>query len=255
MWRPMWIGQTASTPSSLRRHQLRWLGSLGLLLSLSSSPTIAGATVLRFMLDTSSLSGVTATLAFDFLNYDPASNSVTVTDFFTDGILGAASSVGSVTGTLPPGPVTLADSDFFNEFLQPLTLGNTVSFTLNLTEHAPSGSPLDGFSFYLLNATATLSLFATNDPIGGDALFAVDIDGASDGIRYPFDYAGTGDPVTWTLEPVTVPLPSTALLIGAGLLGGLAARRRDSLHTVGRATARRCPTVQPVGCTHRTPSF
>lgn len=199
------------------------------------APLTVSATVLQFTLNTSPLSGTNASLAFDFLNYDPAPNSVIINDFFTDGILGVASTVGDVTGTLIPGPVTLADADLFNEFLQLLTLGNTVSFTLNLTEHAPSGSPFDGFSFYLLNATATLSLFATDDPTRGDALFAMDIDGTPSGIRYPFTYAGTGEPVTWTLEPVTVPLPSTVLLIGAGLLGGLAARRRSGFCAVGRA--------------------
>lgn len=222
LWRPIGIGQTASTLSSLRRRKLRWLGSLSLLLSLSSGPTVAGATALQFVLDTTSLSGVTATLALDFLDYDPAHNSVMIDAFFTDGTLGSASTLGGATGTLPPGPVMLTDSDFFNEFLQPLTLGNTVSFTLNLTEHAPSGSPPDAFSFFLLDATATLPLFATDDPTGAGALFQVDIDGTAGGGLSSFNALQAN--VTWTVT--AVPLPSTAWLLGAGVRGGLAARRR-----------------------------
>jgi hypothetical protein len=200
---------------------------------LSGGSTLAGATALQFTLDTSSLFGADAHLAFDFLNYDPAPNRVTINAFFTDGTLGAARTLGGAAGTLSPGPVTLTDTDLFNEFLQPITLGNTVSFTLSLTEHAPSGSPQDAFSFFLLDAPSDptqvlLPLFATDDPTGADALFQVDIDGTPNGARYPFVYADISVPVTWTLEPVAVavPLPSTALLLGAGLLGGMAARRR-----------------------------
>jgi hypothetical protein len=177
------------------------------------------------------LSGTSAYLAFDFLNSDPTPNSATISDFLTDGTLGAASTIiteGGVTGTLIPGPVTLTDTEFFNEFRQVITLGKQLSFTLTLTENAPSGSPLDSFSFFLLD-DALSPLFDTDDPTGAGALFAVDIDGAPGGARSPFNYAGAGEPVTWTLEPVAaVPLPSTALLIGAGLLGGLAARRRTN---------------------------
>jgi hypothetical protein len=168
-------------------------------------------------------------LAFDFIDGDSISgnNTVVVSDFYTTVTLGNSSVSGGVTGTLIPGPVKLTDSGFFNEFLQELTLGDTIRFTLNLTEQRASGSPTpDSFVFFLLD-DLLLPLFATTDPTSADALFAVDIDGTSGGVRYNFAYAGTNDPVTWTLEPVaSVPLPSTALLMGAGLLGGLAARRR-----------------------------
>jgi len=195
------------------------------------------------MLDTSSLSGVTATLAFDFIGNDgdTGNNTVTISDFYTDGALNLTSSsiVNGVTLTTPsppgPFPIQLTDSALFNEFLQPMTLKTTLSFTVELTEQQGSGgfSP-DSFAFFLLDASY-FPLFATDDPTGGDALFAVDIDGSSSGIRYSFTYADSGQPVTWMLEPVTVPLPSTALLIGAGLLGGLAARRRSGFCAVGRA--------------------
>ena len=198
-----------------------------------ATPLPASATALQFTLDTSSLSGTVAQLAFDFIDGDGVvNNTVIVSDFYTTGTLGNSSFSGGVTVTNPgPFPVTLTDTDFFNEFLQEITLGNSVSFTLNLTQQAPSGLLPDSFSFFLLNSTATLPLFATTDDLDPDfsagTLFQVDIDGSSNGVVYNFAPADTGSAVTWTVEPVaSVPLPSTALLLGAGLLGGLAARRR-----------------------------
>ena len=167
-------------------------------------------------------------MAFDFIDGDGVmNNTVVVSDFSTDGTLGTASTSGNVTGTLISGPVTLTDTDFFNEFLQEIALGNSVSFTLNLTENAPSGSPPDSFAFFLLDVVTFLPLFETTDPTSAGALFAVDINGTSSGMLYNFAPTDTGSGVTWIVAPVaSVPLPSTALLIGAGLLGGLAARWR-----------------------------
>jgi len=230
LWRPIGSGQTASTLSSLRRRKLRWLGSLSLLLSLSSGPTVAGATALQFVLDTTSLSGVTATLALDLIGNDggTGNNTVTISDFYTDGALDLTGSsiVNGVTVTTPsppgPFPVILADTDLFNEFLQPLALGTTLRFTLNLTERRATGMFSDAFSFFLLNGAATLPLFATDDPTGAGALFQVDIDGTAGGGLSSFNALQAN--VTWTVT--AVPLPSTAWLLGAGVLGGLAARRR-----------------------------
>jgi hypothetical protein len=117
------------------------------------------------------------------------------------------------------------DSDFFNEFLQELTLGDTIRFTLNLTEQRASGSPTpDSFSFFLLDASWS-PLFATTDPLGSNALFAVDLDGTSSGNLQIFTPITAGP--TWTVMPPTsVSLPSTVVLLGAGLLAGIAARRR-----------------------------
>ncbi|MBK8753244.1 MAG: NF038129 family PEP-CTERM protein [Candidatus Competibacteraceae bacterium] len=194
---------------------------------LWAGPTPAHATTLQFSLDTTPLAGTAASLAFDFISGDDilGNNAVVVSNFYTTGTLGKNSASGGVTGTLIPGPVTLTDTEFFNEFLQELTfLDNTVSFTLNLTEHFASGSRFpDSFAFFLLDDQLS-PLFATTDPTG--ALFAVDIDGTPGGTRYLFNYAGASTPVTWTLESVAVPLPSTALLFGAGLLGWVAGRRR-----------------------------
>ena len=194
-----------------------------------AGPAPVSATTLQFTFDAGSLAGTAASLAFDFIDGDgiAGNNTVVVSDFYTTGTLGNSSFSGGVTVTNPgPFPVTLTDTVFFNEFLQEITLGNSVSFTLNLTENMPSGSLPDSFAFFLLDNTLS-PLFDTTDSTGAGALFAVDIDGTSSSFPYNFAPTDTDVAVTWTLEPVaSVPLPSTALLIGAGLLGGLAARRR-----------------------------
>jgi hypothetical protein len=88
----------------------------------------------------------------------------------------------------------------------------------------------DSFSFFLLDDSLfPLPLFATTDPTGADALFIVDIDGTSGGNLQIFDSINTG--VTWTVTPPTaVPLPSTALLLGVGVLGWVAQRRYFKNH-------------------------
>ncbi|HRF45542.1 MAG TPA: NF038129 family PEP-CTERM protein [Candidatus Competibacteraceae bacterium] len=200
------------------------------------APLTASATVLHFTLETPSLLGTTAFLAFDFLDGDSVvNNTVTISDFATNGTLDVASPTGGASGTLIPGPVTLTDSSPFNSFLQALTLGTTLSFRVNLTEQPSVALFPDSFVFSLLNNTFS-PLFATTDPFLLDALFAVDIDGSPSGALYPFAPTDTGSTVTWTVGPVaSIPLPSTAFLIGAGLLGGLAARRRSGFCAVGRA--------------------
>lgn len=87
-------------------------------------------------------------LAFDFIGNDgiASNNTVVVSDFYTSGTLGNSSSLGGVLAIHPsppgPFPIALTDTLFFNEFLQELTLGATVSFTLNLTGQWASGSLL-----------------------------------------------------------------------------------------------------------------
>jgi hypothetical protein len=135
---------------------------------------------------------------------------------------------GDVSGSLIPGPLTLTNTFLFNSFLQPLTLGNTLSFTLTLTEQSDGGI-LDSFSFSLLDDFFAPLFATTDDPdpdFSGGALFQVDIDGSPDGILRTYAPVDADLAVSWAVAPVAaVPLPSTVWLLGAGWLGGLAARR------------------------------
>lgn len=194
------------------------------------APLSASATVLQFTLDTPSLSGTAAYLAFDFIDGDGVSgnNTAVISGFSTDGTLdnNAVEIDGDVSGTLIPGPLTLVDTGF-SSFLQPLTFGSTLSFTLTLTQQSAGGQIPDSFSFSLLD-TFLAPLFATTDDpdpdFSGGALFQVDIDGSHGGELLLFEAVDAE--VTWTVTPVAaVPLPSTVWLLGTGLLGGFAARR------------------------------
>jgi hypothetical protein len=206
---------------SPRRAICRML--LGLALLCVSIP--AYAVPITISVDTTALAGTSAQLAFDFIDGDGPSNSVTVTGFSTDGVLGAASATGGVSGTLP-GVVTLTDTDFFNELLTGLVLGTTLSFTFDTTANA--GSSPDQFSVFLLDAGGSASLFPTIDPTGADALLAFDIDAA--GTLALFNAVDGRVLVTQTgpSVPTTVPEPTTLMLVGAGAVMVASRLRRRS---------------------------
>jgi hypothetical protein len=170
------------------------------------------ATPIEITVDTSSLNGTAGAFAFDLIDGGPPANSVTISNFTTDGALGAPTPQGDVNGTLP-GTVTLGDSSFFNEYLQNITLGNTLHFEIDTTGNAPD--PLsfpDAFSFFLLDPITGSSLVTTSDPTGANALFLWNIGVSS----IPDVY--TGNQFSVTATPVSVvPEPSTAVLIAISL--------------------------------------
>ena len=205
----------------------RILSTLTLTLSLlsGSASTTFAVSIFDVAINTTALSGTAAHLAFDLIDGDfVANNTATISNFTTDGTLGTATTVGGpVTGTLP-GIVTIGDSDFFNELLQPITLGNTIAFTLTLTQNFAGGIP-DQFSLFLLDADPVfpLPLFSTNDPTGADALFVVDITGSAFGDFQTF--SPTSSPSA-TLSATPVPEPSTLLLFATALAGLALVRRK-----------------------------
>lgn len=189
------------------------LGCLG-----GSLPAAWAVSIFSVSLDTSGFSGSAAQLAFDLTSADPAANMATITNFSTNGSLGAASITGGpVTGALP-GTTSIADTAFFNELLQDITLGTTVTFTLALTADYTGGSLPDQLAFFLLDAGSGVPLFATADPTGADALFTVDITGTVLGDLHVF---------AATAQVTTVPEPATFWLVIAGV-GALAVCQRCS---------------------------
>jgi hypothetical protein len=209
---------------SRRRQLVSWhtLSMTGVVaLAVISSPQIAAASTSDYdvTINTSSLSGQGATLAFDFVAGGTFSNAITISDFSTNGALGPnGPNSGSVTGALP-GTVMLTDASFFTEFLQATTLGSTISFQLDATTKGPSAGALpDTFAFFVLNPTASASLLTTTDPTGADSLFSLQIDGTPSGIVSVY----SSDPtVSARLVPVSssVPEPATLGLLLFGLLG------------------------------------
>jgi len=183
---------------------------------------LAGAFSLRadtiVTVDTSTLSGTSAQLAFDFIDGGTPSNTITISGFGTDGTLGSTVPTGGVSGNLP-GTVVLTDSDFFNEYLTGITLGSTFSFILSATTN-PSASLPDAFSLFLLDPSAEFSLVSTSDPTGSNSLLTLNIDGSAEGALSVYDASVTTAPAN-----TTVPEPATLLLLGAGLLPLLRKRK------------------------------
>ena len=195
----------------MKKNVRRILGLMAFFLAMTGLGEVSKVYALPYQvnIDTSSLFGTPADIAFDLVSNDSVSNSVLITNFATDGILGLSSTSGGVSGSLP-GDVTLSDAAFFNELLQGITLGNSLSFLLELTESAPLGLTPDQFSLFLLNPLTGFSLVATSDPTGADALFAIDITGA------PFGELSTYHSMA---QAAPIPEPSTLFLLGSGLLG------------------------------------
>ena len=184
-------------------------------------------TVIDVSIDTLALTGTGAALAFDLVDGDGANNTVTVSNFASDGVLGGDSSLGGVTGSLP-GVVVLDDLLLLNSLEQAITLANSVSFTLTLTENNAGGVP-DTFSFYLLDGLGGLPLYPTSSPFGDGALFSMEFD--SPGLVITDLYnPQPGNPsalVTLTGDVILrMPEPSTWILFPIALLGSVAVKRR-----------------------------
>lgn len=170
----------------------------------------AQAVSYNIALNTTSLSGMNGQLAFDLINGDGVNNnSVVISAFTTNGTLGAATILGGVSGSLPSA-VTMSDTAFFNELLNSITLGTTISFNLDLTTNFAGGIP-DSFSFFILDDTASSSLVMTN--LLGDALFAIDMNGTSTGALSVVNLTQPSLPLTVT----PVPEPNSLLLLGLGV--------------------------------------
>lgn len=220
---------------SKRQWRVRFLQSIIFLLLFGSIiPARAAALPDSIDVNTSALSGISAQLAFDFIDGGPpaSDNTITVSNFITDGTLGLVSPTGGVSGTFP-GIVTLSDPTFFNEYLTNITLGTSFSFQVDATTNGPSlGSLADAFSLTILDPTTGLPLFGTTDPTGANTLLLLNIDGSANGSLTV--YTAPGNQVLVTAAPVSsVPEPSTFLLFGCGVIGLLLMLCRKKSVSIG----------------------
>jgi len=172
---------------------------------------ISWATTFKITVDTTPIKGQSGFVVFDFVGGNPVpKNTATISSFATDATLGAATPSGAVTGTLTPGPLSFSDSDFLNEWNQAATFGARMSFQLSVSTNSVPGGIPDGFSFYLLDKNEIP--FATTDPTGADALFAVDINSSNPALQvYTSSFASVIVPTptaTATATPTTTPTPT-----------------------------------------------
>lgn len=160
--------------------------------------------------DTTPLAGLSGFLAFDLLAGSPApGNSALILGFSTDSTLGSGTPSGDTSGTLVPGPLTLGDNQFFNEWLQGIvTFGTTLSYRLDLGSAVIPGAIPDSFSFFLLDSSQVP--FATTDPTGADALFTIDLTGPQ---STPLVFASSFAIATVEPAATAVPEPSSLLLL------------------------------------------
>lgn len=126
----------------------------------------ADATLYQIDIDTSAFSGVSGAVAFDLIDGNSTNDSsVTISSFSVTapGALGSSTLTGGASGTPPD--VTLSDTTFFNEYLQFLTFGSSLTFTFGVTGNL--GPTPDAFSFVILDGTSSNGgnyLVTSDDP-------------------------------------------------------------------------------------------
>jgi hypothetical protein len=170
--------------------------------------------------DTSALGTSSFLVAFDLIDGGSPSNSVAIAGFTTEGTLGVATPTGGVTGALPGG-FTLADTSFFNEYLQGVQSANALAFDFEASTNAPApGSAPDTFSFFQLDSQSGLPLFGTTDTTASDSLFTLEIDGSQNGQLAVFQPTTAGSAASWSVTAASQPIPepATPLLLGAAIL-------------------------------------
>jgi hypothetical protein len=197
----------------------------GLAVSLLFLAAAAYATAFDVTVDSTSLKGSTAVLAFDFINGGPPDNTVNLSTLISNGTQGSTSIAGNVTGA---GPWRFFDAgnSFFNELLVTFNpMGSALSFSFTTTDNAPPLGPfLDAFSFFVLDPFDLLPLITTNAPGGSGALFEFDITGQGIGGLSVFTPNEAGFSIQVT--PQGVPEPGSLALLCAGVVA-LSVRKRS----------------------------
>lgn len=187
----------------------------------------AQADTLHFQVDTTPLAGRTGYLALDLTQGSAASiNQLTLSNFASTSLLGAGTSSGNVTGSLP-GAVTFQSSVFFSELLQAVTFAPGFTFfSLTFgTNHLPGDIP-DSFALFLLDNLFVP--FTTADPTGASALIAIDL-------QQPVVTQIYASP--WAIAS-QVPEPSASALGLLGLVLLTAWRQREPLQKILKPTTR-----------------
>lgn len=215
----------------MRRKWKHWL-PVGILIGTLLIPSMGvHASTFNVVISSGSLTGSSATLAFDFIDGGSPTNTVILSTltYSADGMQGNASITGDVMDTPPgsgTGPWTFSDlgnTSGFNELLVDFTkMATSLAFSFTTTDFPrdPGSSADDSFSFFVLDFLTGAPLITTVDPDDADALFVFS---SGHGLQLnPLDQVGFSLEVT---QPQGVPEPgSLALLVAA--FSAMFARRR-----------------------------
>ncbi len=164
------------------------------LLSLLGSPLLHADSIFRVTIDTTPLSGTSGFIDFNIYGGIPYQNNVaTITNFTSNSVLGGVFTQGDVGGTLAAGPLTLTANAFDSEWLQAVTFGTSITFTLDVTtNYTPETTP-DSFAFFLLDPNQLP--YPTSDPSSADSVFSIDLTGSSTSAEV---YTSTNSPIQFT---------------------------------------------------------
>jgi hypothetical protein len=212
---------------------LKTLCGIGVVIFTTS---FACGTTIDVTLDTTSLSGATAVLAFDFIDGGPPDNSVMLSALTSDATQASTSSSGSVMGT---GPWTFSDAggSFLNELLVTFNpMGTALSFSFTTTDQSPApGSVPDAFSMFVLDSTGTSPLVTTDDPTQADALFLFNLGQGPEGLTV-FSVDQSGFTVNASSVPTSAPEPGVLALLLAGAMALFARGRSRGSRYLGQGS-------------------
>ncbi len=192
---------------------------IALLAFSSAKLALASPATYHVTVDTSSLSGTTGSLDF---NFEPGplitqAASVSILNFTTDGAsTGGASTTGHASGSLGASTLLLDNGTGFNDYFTAFQYGNNIGFDVSLFGPAlttPNSKTTSGslFAFSLFSdAAGTLPTLTTNTTDGFGYTVAVNLDGSTTPTSYLT--AATQPP------PAVTPEPGTLLLAGTGMM-------------------------------------
>ena len=202
-------------------RNLRWFG----VLLLSFFAGSASADTYDVTINTSSITGTTGTLDFNF-NPGPLATqaaSLQILTFSSDGSLaGSPILTGDVGGTLPS-TLTFDNGTGFNDYFEGFKFGSILSFDVTLygpALNSPDGMSTSGstFAFSMFSDPAgTIPVLTTNTADGFAFKVDVNLDGTTTLTNFS-PQTGVGTP--------TVPEPGSLVLVGTIIALAVLHRRR-----------------------------